>query len=160
MSDSEERILAVMGRHPFTTQYSAEEEARLAKICTQVEFQPGEYLLKEDVVVDHFYLITRGLVCVELRMQGGEQLRMQTEGTGGTMGWSWLFPPYRSQFDIRALEPTKTISIDAQKMRAMMEEDPLFAYRTTYQILSTVIEGLSQSRLQLLDIYSMMEKRQ
>lgn len=154
---SQDKILAIMGRHPFTTHYSAEDEARLAEICSEEEFKEGDYLLKEDQVCDKFFMITKGLVCIELQVQGGKRLRMQTEGAGATIGWSWLFPPYRSQFDVRALEPTKAISVDAAKMRAMMEEDPLFAYRTTLEILHTVMERLSQSRLQLLDIHSSME---
>ena len=76
-----------------------------------------------------------------------------------SVGWSWLFPPYRCQFDVRALEPSKTIAVGAPEMRHLMAQDPLFAYRTTFEVLQTVVERLSQSRLQLLDIYSTTESR-
>lgn len=155
-----ERVLQVMGRHPFTKNYSAEEEARLAHICSEVEFQEDDYLIKEDQICDCFYLLVKGLVSVELQVQGGERLRLQTEGNGSTVGWSWLFPPYRGAFDIRALERCKAITVDAVGMRKMMEDDPLFAYRTTLELLETVIDRLSQSRLQLVDIHSAMEPRQ
>ena len=122
-------------------------------------FEAGEYLLKENDVCDRFYLLTTGLVSIELRMQGGEVLRLQTECAGATVGWSWLFPPYRCQFDVRALEPSKTIAVGAPEMRHLMAQDPLFAYRTTFEVLQTVVERLSQSRLQLLDIYSTTESR-
>lgn len=149
-----ERVLQVMGRHPFTKNYSAEEEARLATICSEVEFQAGDYLLREDQVCERFFLLVKGLVSVELRVQGGELLRLQTEGAGSALGWSWLFPPYRAGFDIRALEFCKTIAVEGPAMRAMMAEDPLFGYHTTLELLSTVIDRLSQSRLQLVDIHS------
>ena len=153
------KILSVMGRHPFTKNFSAEEEAKLADICTLAEFRAGEYLLREDQVCEKFYLLVKGLVSIELQLQGGELLRIQSEGPGGAIGWSWLFPPYRATFDIRAVEECKAIAVDAAKMRDMMDENPTFGYRTTKQLLETVIGRLSQSRLQLVDIHSMMGER-
>ena len=152
-------LIDVIKRHPFTNQYNAEEVSQLAEICSYAEFQTGDYLLKEDEVCDRFYLLTSGLVSIELRMQGGEKLRLQTECAGAAVGWSWLFPPYRCQFDVRALETCKTIAVDASEMRELMAQDSLFAYRTTFAVLHTVAERLSQSRLQLLDIYSTTEPR-
>lgn len=152
-------LLDVLKRHPFTNQYSGEEVEELSQVCSSMPFEAGEYLLKENDVCDRFYLLTTGLVSIELRMQGGEVLRLQTECAGATVGWSWLFPPYRCQFDVRALEPSKTIAVGAPEMRHLMAQDPLFAYRTTFEVLQTVVERLSQSRLQLLDIYSTTESR-
>lgn len=150
------RILSVMGRHPFTKNFDAEQEARLAQICRLAEFQPGDYFLKEDQVCEEFHLLVKGLVSVELQLQGGEVLRVQTEGPGSALGWSWLFPPYRGAFDIRAVEACKAIAVNAAEMRRMMDDDPSFGYRATKQLLETVISRLSQSRLQLVDIHSMI----
>ena len=152
-------LLDVLKRHPFTNQYSAEEVERLAGICSFSEFQKDDHLLKEDEICERFFLLTTGLVSIELRMQSGEKLRLQTECAGAAVGWSWLFPPYRCQFDVRALGPCKTMAIEAARMRELMAQDPLFAYRTTFEVLHTVAERLSQSRLQLLDIYSASEPR-
>jgi CRP/FNR family transcriptional regulator, cyclic AMP receptor protein len=155
----QDRILQLMGRHPFTDNFSAEQEAKLATICTLEEFQPNDYFLREDEVCERFFLLIKGLVSVELRLQGGEVLRVQTEGPGGELGWSWLFPPYRGAFDIRAVEPCKAIAVDAAKMRQMMEDDPSFGYRATTEILQTVMTRLFQSRLQLVDIHTMEGER-
>lgn len=153
MSDND-RLLQVMGRHPFTNSFSAEEEARLASICEEVEFKAGDRLLKEDDPCDRFFLLISGLVSVELRVHGGDLLRVQTEGPGTVLGWSWLFPPYRCSFDLKALEASRAIAIDAAAMRKMMEDDPAFGFRAMKELMSTVICRLSRSRLQLVDIYA------
>lgn len=46
-----------------------------------------------------------------------------SDGVAATLlvGWSWLIPPRRWQFDARAVEPTTLIEIDADALRARFE---------------------------------------
>ena len=98
---------------------------------------------------------THGIVVsIDLDLPGGGSRRLQTEGAGTEIGWSWLFPPYEATFDIRAVEPSKLIALDAAKLRDMMDTDQDFGNRVLKGMLKTFVGRLGQTRLQLLDIHS------
>jgi hypothetical protein len=58
-----------------------------------------------------------------MRPNGGA-MTVLTVGAGEVLGWSWLVPPYRWNFDARALEPTRAIALDGKCLRTKAEQDP------------------------------------
>ena len=48
---------------------------------------------------------------------------IETLHGGDVLGWSWLFPPYRTMFDARALGVVRTIAFDGACLRAKCEQD-------------------------------------
>jgi CRP/FNR family transcriptional regulator, cyclic AMP receptor protein len=154
MESSVDRLLQVLRRHPFADTFSREEEEKLAAMCEDVQLAEGDYLLREDEPSNRFYLLVSGLVSIELEMEGGQRLRIETQGPGSTVGWSWFLPPNLGSFDIRALEPTRALALDATKLRELMESEPAFGYKVLKELLRVVARRLSQSRLQMVDIHS------
>ena len=153
-SVEDSRLLQILRRHPFAGTFTREEEEKLAGICEDVKLAEGDYLMREDEPSNHFYLLVSGLVSIELEMEGGQRLRIETQGPGSTVGWSWFLPPNLGAFDIRALEPTHALALDAEKLRELMESEPAFGYKVLKELLRVVVRRLSQSRLQMVDIYS------
>lgn len=151
---SNDRLLQILGRHPFTDSFNRREEELLADIAEEVEFTPGQYLLEEDRPCRKFFLLIDGQVSIELRLQGSRLLRLETQGAGTVVGWSWLFEPYLAAFDVRAVEKTRAIEIDAAAMRSLIDEQPIFGCKALKVILGVVAHRLGQSRLQLVDIHS------
>ena len=140
--------------HPFSRLFNEEQLTQLASVACRVEYQPGDFLLHEGEECDRFFLLLEGLVSIELELPRGDSRRLQTEGSGTEIGWSWLFPPYRATFDIRAVEPCRLIAIDAVQLREMMDFDQDFGNRVLKGMLKTFVGRLGQTRLQLLDIHS------
>ena len=145
---------ADLKKHPFATLFTEGQIEKLLPLARWVEYQPGEALLREGSDCDQFYLLVEGLVSIDLDLPGGGSRRLQTEGAGTEIGWSWLFPPYEATFDIRAVEPSKLIALDAAKLRNMMDTDQDFGNRVLKGMLKTFVGRLGQTRLQLLDIHS------
>lgn len=146
--------ISELKKHPFAALFTDEQLEKLVPLARWVDFQPGDFLLREGSHCDLFYLLVDGLVSIDLDMPGGGSRRLQTEGPGTEIGWSWLFPPFEATFDIRAVEASKLIALDATKLRDMMDTDQDFGNRVLKGMLKTFVGRLGQTRLQLLDIHS------
>jgi hypothetical protein len=75
-------------------------------------------------------------------------------GGGDVLGWSWLFPPYRWHFSVKALELMRAIAFDGACLRMKAEADHDLGYELLKRFAQTIIERLQVTRLQLLDVYS------
>ena len=78
---------------------------------------------------------------------------IETLHDGDVVGWSWLFPPYRWQFDARALEPSRAIAFDGACLRGKCEADHELGYELMRRFAGSIIERLQATRLRLLDVY-------
>jgi CRP/FNR family cyclic AMP-dependent transcriptional regulator len=78
---------------------------------------------------------------------------LQTLEPGEIVGWSWLFPPYRWNFDVRALEPLGAIAFDGACLRGKCDRDPALGYTLMKRFARVLSERLGAARLQLLDLY-------
>ena len=78
---------------------------------------------------------------------------IETLGPGEVVGWSWLFEPYRWQFDGRAVAPTRVVAFDGACLRGKCEADHELGYELMRRFVASVIERLQATRLQLLDVY-------
>lgn len=147
-------LMELLGKHPFSQALTEPQKQRMLPLCHAVDTAPGGYLLREGRPCENFFLLLDGLVSIELPRQGGQPLRLETQGPGTVIGWSWLYPPHLGAFDVRALEATRAIAVEASGMRHLMEGEPAFGYEVLKELLHTVVHRLQQSRLQLVDIHS------
>lgn len=116
-------------------------------------FKAGEYLFREGDQADTFYLIRHGRVTLELFVPGRGAVMIETMEPGDVVGWSWLFPPYRWHFDARALDLVRAVAFDGTCLRDKFDEDPAFGYQLLSRFSPVMLERLSATRLQLLDVY-------
>ena len=72
---------------------------------------------------------------------------------GDVIGWSWLYPPHLAHFDVIALDPVRTVAIDAQALRDACAADHNLGFEITYRLGRVVAARLEATRLQLMDIY-------
>jgi len=82
--------------------------------------------------------------------KGAKPSLIQTIKTGDVIGWSWLFPPYRWNFDARAVKPTKAIIFFAATLRKQCETDSRLGYEVMKRVSKVVIGRLQATRWQLL----------
>jgi CRP/FNR family cyclic AMP-dependent transcriptional regulator len=78
---------------------------------------------------------------------------LETIGPGHVVGWSWLFPPYRWQWDARATEPVGAVAIDGACLRSKAEADPAFGYELMKRLGAVILDRLQAARIRLLDMY-------
>ena len=132
------------------------EQAHLALIagCAVNErFDAGAELFREGGPADRFFLIREGAVALEVDAPGRGALVIETLHAGEVVGWSWLFEPYRWQFDARATEPTAAVAFDGACLRGKCESDHELGYQLMRRFAASMIERLQATRMQLLDVY-------
>lgn len=125
----------------------------IAGCATNMRAAAGEYLFREGEQADSFYAIRHGSVALELHVPARDAVTIETLHNGDLLGWSWLFPPHRWEFDGRAREDTALISFDGACLRGKCEADHELGYDLMRGFAQVIIARLQATRLRLLDVY-------
>ena len=148
-----EQIAELVSHHPLLAGLPGDIVDLVAGCAQNVAFSPGELLLAEGEAADTLYLLRRGHVALELHAPDRGAMVIETVGPGSPVGWSWLFPPYRSHFDARAMVDVGAIAVDAACLRQKAEADPAFGYELMKRVSAVILDRLQAARLRLLDVY-------
>ena len=138
---------------PFLDGMGADRLALLAGCASNVHFDAGEVIFREGDRADTFYVVRHGTIAVELHAPARSPMVVETIEAGEVLGWSWLFPPYRTHFDARALSSVRATSFDGTCLREKCDADPSLGYDLMKRFAQVFTERLQWTRLRLLDIY-------
>jgi CRP/FNR family transcriptional regulator, cyclic AMP receptor protein len=131
----------------------AEHLALIAGCATNRVFADGDHLAREGEAADEFFVIREGAAAIETFVPQRGALVIETLHEHDLAGWSWLVPPYRTQFDVRAMGTTHTIAFDGACLRGKCQADPLLGYELMTRFSAVILERLQATRLRLLDVY-------
>jgi len=142
-----------LASQPFFEGLSEPQLALLTGCTTNAVFNAGDFVFREGQPADRFYLLRHGRVGLEISPPAGGPLTIETLEEGEVLGFSWLFPPYKSRFDARALTLVRALSLDGACLRGKCEEDKALGYELMKRFAPLIIARLESTRLQLLDVY-------
>lgn len=148
----------LLKEHPF---FSGLNEAYIELIsgCGRNRvYETGSYIARENEPADYFYLIRTGKVMIETFVPQRGMLKLQTLQGGDIVGWSWMFPPYRWEFDIRVRDTVHAVELDGRCLRGKCETDTRLGYELLQRFAHVMTTRLKHTRIQLLDVYGMTEK--
>ena len=148
---SNQPLISLIAEHPLLKGMSAEQLQTLAASAMLKEFAAGECIFIEGDMANCFYLICEGKVALESSRKDEASVLIQYIGTGGVLGWSWLFPPYYWHFSARAVEPTKAMFFYGTRLREQCEQDKSLGYELMKRMAEIVIQRLQATRKQLLE---------
>lgn len=143
----------ILAEHPFFQGLPPEDIRLLTGCASNVVFKAGEAVCREGDEANLFYLIRQGRVALEIYAPERGQVTLQTIGAGEVVGWSWLIPPYKWRFDVRAVELVRAIALDGKCLRGKCDENPRLGYELLKRVAQVFTERLLATRLQLLDVY-------
>jgi len=146
-------VEAQVARHPFLAGLPAGTAELVAAFARPVSFEAGALLLREAEVADTLFLIEEGRVAIEIHGPGRGGLVIDSVGPGGVVGFSWMSPPFRWQFDARALERVRAIAVDAEGLRGRLDVHPEIGYALIERLSWVLLGGLQATRVRLLDLY-------
>lgn len=152
-----EDLKVYLHEHPFLQGLQQPHLDLIVGCAKNVRFDTGEFIFKEGQEATEFYLIRHGKVSLEIYAAEKGHITVQTIGEGEVLGWSWLIPPYNWQFDARAQEMTRAISLDGLCLRNKCEADHDLGYELLKRFSYVVSQRLESTRLQLLDVYGNKE---
>jgi CRP-like cAMP-binding protein len=144
---------SILAEHPFLKGLAPPQIELIAGCASNVRFNKGDYVFREDEEADRFYLIRHGLVALDVFVPQRGPVTIDTIQEGEVLGWSWLFPPYRWHFDARALQLTRAVAFDGKCLREKCEKDSHLGYELVMRFSQIIMARLQSARLQLLDLY-------
>jgi CRP/FNR family transcriptional regulator, cyclic AMP receptor protein len=150
METSLEPILA---GHPFLSGLDPKHLGVLAGCAENMRFDAGQFLFREGEEANHFFFVRHGRVSIEIFSPQQHAITIETLSEGDVLGWSWLIPPYTWRFDARALEMTRTVTLDGKSLRAKCEDDHDLGYELMKRFANIIDRRLQATRMQLLDLY-------
>ncbi len=117
-------------------------------------FKEGEFLVREGDCANAFYLIRSGKVAIECHVPASGEVSIARIGAGDITGYSWLFPPYRNNFDSRALTDVSVVVLDGRCLRGKTEQDHELGYQLMKRFAQVMLDRLQATRRQMLDVYT------
>lgn len=144
----------ILAQHPFFADLDATYRQLIVECATNVRFRAGAFLFHEGEAANQFYLIRHGRVALQIFIPGQGPMTLATIQAGEVLGWSWLFPPYRWHFDAQAVELVRALAFDGACLRAKCEADHDLGYDLMQRFARIMMQRLQETRLQLLDLYS------
>jgi CRP/FNR family cyclic AMP-dependent transcriptional regulator len=143
----------ILAEHPFLKGLAPPHIELIAGCASNVRFNKGDHIFREDEEADRFYLVRHGLVALDVFVPQRGPVTIDTIQEGEVLGWSWLFPPYRWHFDARALQLTRAVAFDGKCLREKCETDLHLGYDLVTRFAQVIVQRLQSARLQLLDLY-------
>ena len=122
-------------------------------------FEADDMILREGDPADRFFILRSGTVALEIAVPGRPELVIETLGPGDVLGWSWLFEPYRWQYDARATEPVAAVALDGVCLRGKCTADAELGYELMHRFAGVLLRRLQATRLQLVDVYGIAQPR-
>jgi CRP/FNR family cyclic AMP-dependent transcriptional regulator len=138
--------------HPFLQGMESRHIDLLVGCASEVRFEAGSMIFRLGEKADMFYILRQGLVALDVPAPQGA-VTIETVSKGELLGWSWLFPPYRWNFDARALELVRAVALDGACVRKKCEEDSKLGYEVMKRFVNVVIDRLQATRMRLMDLY-------
>jgi CRP-like cAMP-binding protein len=123
----------------------------LSDSARETRIKEGDVLFRQGKPADKFYLLRRGQVSVQVPALVGPTLELQVLAQAHMLGWSWLIPPYRWNFQARALEDSELLEFDGSAILARCEEDPKFGYELFKRFAALMSERLDSARQKIMD---------
>lgn len=148
-----ESLGKIIKEHPFFHDLIPEYIEIIAGCASLVKFDKDHMVLKEGETADNFYLIRKGKIALEMTVPGQGSVDLESVGEGDVVGWSWLFAPYQTHFDARAIEPTRAISFDGKCLRKKIDQDHNLGFHIMKRFVQIIQERLQATRLKLVDMY-------
>lgn len=146
-------IKEILTTLPFFDEMSPEMVEYIAGCGQNVHFSPGQFIGREGEAADYLYVIRKGNVAVQLVHPIQGPVSIKTLTSGEIAGFSWIIPPYRLQFDLKALDHTSVVALDGKCLRKKCEKDHQLGFFLMKQSAVIMNKRLQDTRLQLLDVY-------
>lgn len=123
----------------------------LAGCAGEKKIGQSDVLFRQGERAHHFYLLREGGMSIEIPAIAGPTLTVQSLKSGQMLGWSWLIPPYKWNFQARADEPSTVLEFDGDKVLARCEQDPKFGYEILKRFSSLMAERLEAAQRKMMD---------
>jgi CRP-like cAMP-binding protein len=115
------------------------------------EIKKGQILFQQGEPADKFYVVLNGSICIQIPSIMGPTLEIQTLGENQVLGWSWLIPPYKWNFQTKAEEDSKLLIFDGAAILYRCEQEPKFGYELLKRFATLMSDRLNAARQKMMN---------
>jgi CRP/FNR family cyclic AMP-dependent transcriptional regulator len=129
-----------------------EELEALASTARVESYAPGAIVFSEGDPPGDLYVIEAGRVTLSMRVPGRSETSVLSLRPGELLGWSALLRRPRVA-TARVVAPATLLAFHAPALLELCERDVAIGYRVMRQAFEELADRLSDTRLQLLDVF-------
>jgi CRP/FNR family cyclic AMP-dependent transcriptional regulator len=152
---SQKSIVELLKAHAFFQDLPPQDVEFIAGCGINTVIKPGDWIAREGDDADTFYILRSGRAAIVTHVLHRGDVVVQTVAGDDIVGWSWLFPPYRWTFGIRALDTVHAIQLDGKCLRGKCDRDVAMGYRLMKKFAEFMTSRLRATRMQLMDVYGL-----
>ena len=139
-------------RYPYFATISEENLKQVATITTQKNVSAGTQMFCEGDDADTRYVIVRGEVKIDYRLETGQMRTVDILGAGDLLVWSAIVEPYKMTGFGTTNEDTQLLAIDAKKLYEFFDTDPQLGYLLMTQVAKLLANRLKNARGHLAEV--------
>ena len=150
--------MQILKRFPHFSGLDQNHLRQLASISQEQTVPAGTLMFKEGDEADHLYIIMRGEVLIQYPVDHGRCVSIQTLMDGDILVWSAIVEPYKAKAMGTTTADTHVLAIDAEKLRELLNADPVLAHNLMHKIAKMLAERLGNAREKLATLSGQLEK--
>ena len=140
-------IRKLLNEHDFFAGLDPGSLALLRETGRIERYASGDKIIKKGEHADFLYLITYGQV--DIIYDDEDEMILQSLGENDVLGWSWLMPPFKWEFDAICRGPVCVISFDAIKLRELCVSNHSAAHEFMKRMNHILIQRLKNLRIKI-----------
>lgn len=149
------QLFDLLDHHPFFASVPSALVEHVAAFTELREHPAGAWIARTGGPADTFHAVIDGRAAIELVSAGRPPIVVATIHAGDVIGWSWFVEPYRWRFDVLALDPVRSLAIDAAALRTACDQHCELGYRVAHRLAAVVASRLEATRHQVVDVYGL-----
>ena len=140
---------------PFFQGFTDVQLKKLAAIGVEESWEAGTTMYQKGDPARSLFLLRGGKVVLVMDSYMGPhrpamQITVDVIAKGETMGWSALVEPYIYTLGALCIDRAEMISLDAAKLRALLNRDGRLGYKVMQAIAKAVAQRLNHTRIILV----------
>jgi CRP-like cAMP-binding protein len=128
----------------------------IARISNEVIKEEGDWLFQEGDEASKFYIVVEGGISLTMYLHlNGKGQHIATTSPieqSELIGWSSLVKPHGYVFGAKAAKKSRLLEIDAEPLRELLDDNPVFGYYLMKNITEVIGERLEFKCIQLLSM--------
>jgi CRP/FNR family cyclic AMP-dependent transcriptional regulator len=129
---------------------SADERGVVAEICSEIDIDEGDRLIREGADDRHLYALRSGTVRVEATDEDGEPRELAVLQPGALLGELALVVGRPRSADVVAREACTLLRLDAEAFLGLRESESLVAFKIEHNILEHLIDRQTELNQRLV----------
>jgi CRP/FNR family transcriptional regulator, cyclic AMP receptor protein len=150
---SESSLIETLRSIAFLDGATDDDLRQIASVAQLEQYPVGATLFRENESLNCVFLVVSGSVGLEIPGPGHGVKRTYAVGPGELLGWSPLLSKAPMTATARALAFTRVVSLNAQRILALCEQDPRFGFAFMRRTAQALAKRLDATRSQLIEEY-------